>query len=98
MKKKRIINQDLIDYIKNFECIICRKSPVDADHLITRGAGGDDIATNLWGICRHHHVERHAKGLGHMVRNYRACRIWLWLAGRTDILEKHLPDFNLPSR
>lgn len=88
-KHKRIRDQGLLDFVKTLPCIVCRTEPSDPDHVTSRGAGGDDVAMNVWALCRPHHVERHAKGLGHMVRTYPSCVIWLELAGRKDILERY---------
>jgi len=62
--------------------------PSDPDHVTSRGAGGSDVAENVWPLCREHHVERHAKGIGHMIRTYPGCRIWLEHAEREDVLTK----------
>ncbi len=88
IKKKRIKDQSLLDFIKTIPCIICGMIPSDPDHVTTRGAGGDDTAENVWPLCRKHHVERHAKGIKYMIDKYDGCKIWLELANRSDILEK----------
>lgn len=88
MKKKRIVDKELLAFVRTLPCIICRKIPSDPDHITTRGAGGDDVAINIWPVCRDHHTERHNKGLPHMIRTYRSCEIWLTQAGREDVLEK----------
>lgn len=88
-KFKRVIDQDLLDYIKTLNCIICGFTPCDPDHVITRGPGGSDSAINVWPLCHKHHIERHNKGLGHMIRTYEGCRIWLENASRYDMLSKY---------
>lgn len=62
----------------------------DADHLTTRGAGGDDSWDNVWPLCRKHHQERHFYGVGWMVLHYEMCGRWLELNGRQDILDRVL--------
>jgi hypothetical protein len=42
----------------------------DPDHVTSRGAGGDDVAENVWTLCRRHHVERHNEGPRHMALKY----------------------------
>lgn len=88
-KKKRIIDTELIEFIKTIPCIICGRLPSDAHHLTSIGAGGDDIATNLMPLCRQDHSLIHAIGLGTFIRKYSACKIWLENAGRADVLEKY---------
>jgi 5-methylcytosine-specific restriction endonuclease McrA len=88
-KKTRIKNQELIDFIKTLPCLICYMRPSDPDHITTRGAGGHDLADNLWPLCRKHHNERHSKGLGFMIKKYSSCKQWLIKANRKDILEKY---------
>jgi hypothetical protein len=45
-------------------CIILGlcEGPVEADHVRTRGAGGDDRG-NLIPLCRGHHAQRHRMGV-----------------------------------
>ena len=88
-KIKRIIDQDFLDFVKTLPCIACTSEPSDPDHITTRGAGGHDEATNVWPLCREHHVLRHLKGLRFMIQNFPSCRIWLENAGRHDILDKY---------
>lgn len=87
-KRKRIIDQELLDFIKTCPCIISGETPSDPDHIVTKGSGGDDVANNVWPIAHRFHQERHLIGLITFINKYRACRIWLELAGRHDILEK----------
>lgn len=89
MKKIRIRDQYLLDFVKTLPCIICLKIPSDPDHVTTRGAGGGDTANNVWPLCREHHNERHNKGLSYMIEKYSSCTTWLQLADRQDILLRH---------
>ncbi len=57
-----------IKYIKNEECLICFKHPVDPDHLESIGMGGNRKKPTLKHyscvpLCRLHHTERHSIGL-----------------------------------
>lgn len=88
MKKVRVKDQDLLDFVKTLPCICCLKIPSDPDHVTTRGAGGGDTADNVWPLCREHHNERHNKGLSHMVNKYASCLTWLELADRSDVLDR----------
>lgn len=71
--------------------------PSDPDHITTRGAGGDDVAINVWPLCRTHHVERHAKGLMYMIEKYETLQLWLQRAGRKDVLDR-FEDFKKEKR
>ncbi len=69
--KKRIVDAELVKKIKqNAVCCVCRLSPVDAHHLRSRGARGDDLPWNLVPLCRKHHNEVHNLGLIEMCRRH----------------------------
>lgn len=89
LKKKRIQNKDLLKSYHSMKCIICGRSPCDPDHITTKGAGGDDVPSNIWNICRIHHVQRHTMGLGFMINQYKECYVWLYNNNRFDIIEKY---------
>ena len=61
---------------------------IDADHIKSKGAGGDDSLSNLWPLCRGHHRMRHDKGLWHMVQTYENCKKVLVEKGHADLLVK----------
>lgn len=88
IKKKRIVDRGLLDFIKTLKCVVCSDTPCDPDHITTRGAGGDDIARNVWPLCRSHHNERGQIGLPAFVRKYASAQAWMERAGRFDILER----------
>lgn len=68
-KLKRKINKELLEHIRSLRCVACGSyPPCDADHLITRGAGGDDSLENLWPLCRKCHYARHYMGLTEFVK------------------------------
>lgn len=93
-KKKRIQNQDLIDYLKErLECACCNSPPpVDMDHLTTRGAGGSDTFDNLVPLCRtvssSCHNLRHAKGIAYLAERFPSYRAYLRMIGRFDEITK----------
>ncbi len=90
MKAKRVKDRKLLDSVIEQSCVVCgRSGPSDPDHIRSKGAGGSDTANNVWPLCREHHVLRHLKGLGYMVRSFQSCRDWLSDHERTDILEKY---------
>tara|TARA_Y100000593_G_scaffold58461_1_gene108620 strand:+ start:345 stop:626 length:282 start_codon:yes stop_codon:yes gene_type:complete len=60
-------SKDYIKFIKSHFCVICAKSPVDADHLEHIGMGGNRKLNTLKDyscipLCREHHRERHDIG------------------------------------
>lgn len=88
LKTKRIENKELIKSIKEQSCLICNKSPVDVHHLTTKGAGGDDVESNLVPICRKHHSELHQYGLGKFSWKYPRIKEFLVKMKRFDLLDK----------
>ncbi len=84
----RVVDRQLLDAVKKLPCIACGTMPTDPDHITTQGAGGGDVANNVWPLCRACHTIRHLKGLGFMVKNYIGCLMWLRKNKRTDVLEK----------
>lgn len=75
-KPKRKISRAYLAYVRQQPCVICRESPVDADHLSSRGFGSakrvDFYAVPL---CRQHHSERHAIGSDSFAEKY-AVDLW----------------------
>ncbi len=100
-KRKRIVDEELLETIRTLPCIVCRTesisqpSPTQPCHVTSRGAGGDDVAENVIPMCFTHHRMQHDKGWGHMVKSFNGVRTWMRLANRTDILE--LGNAVLPS-
>lgn len=62
---------------ENLHCIICGRSPVDLDHIKTRGSGGTDEPFNFIPSCSTHHRERHAIGLISYSEKYPEVKRWL---------------------
>lgn len=63
---KRIRDPKLLAEITGSNCVICGKVS-DAAHIKSRGAGGDDVPTNLIALCRWHHQLQHAIGWARFV-------------------------------
>ena len=79
-----VSTKEYIKYIKSQPCLVCGNSPVDPDHLETRGMGGKGKKGTITGhiidfttipLCRTHHTERHSHGTKDMNSKY---RIDLW--------------------
>ena len=67
--------KDYLKFIKSHFCIICGKSPVDADHLEHIGMGGNRDKQTLKdfsciNLCRQHHSERHNLGIKMFEKKY----------------------------
>lgn len=87
-KPKRVKDRRLLDEIKKQPCIICGQRPSDPDHVVTRGAGGEDSERNVWPLCRRHHTERHTLGLRRLAHKYSAAMEALQKRGFTDIVKE----------
>lgn len=60
-KRNREIDTDYVRWIHGWPCCICSKYPVDAHHVVTRGAMGSD--RTCLPICHYHHLGWiHSKG------------------------------------
>lgn len=94
--KERVVDENILRAVRLINCLPCfpkeQTTPTEADHVTTRGAGGDDSYENVWPLCTEHHRERHQIGLLTFVRKYPILRRWLEAAKRTDILEKVGPE------
>jgi hypothetical protein len=88
MKPKRIVDLELISYVKTLPCIACGERGGDAHHVTTVGAGGNDLPDNLIPLDRKHHSEWHSIGPSRMVEKYPSIRLWLECAKREDVLER----------
>ncbi len=93
MKPKRIKNTKLLDEVRSIPCLACcsiaLKSGVNvndllesavrshAHHVISVGAGGDDVAGNLMSLCSRHHREIHQVGRRAMSELYPVVADWL---------------------
>lgn len=70
MKPKRIENKELLKKYHKKPCVVCGSIPSDPHHLKSRGAGGDDVETNLIALCRKCHSLIHSIGLTQFVELY----------------------------
>lgn len=61
-KPKRLENEQLLEAFRLMPCAACGARPSDPDHIKTRGAGGEDIESNILPLCRRHHTQRHTIG------------------------------------
>ena len=86
-KPIRIKNPKLLQIIREQPCVICHRSPCDPDHIVTRGAGGDDTPSNLWPLCRSCHTLRHSIGIHRLAQRFPVCLMWLRDHGHDDIVE-----------
>ena len=86
-KPSRTKNRKLLNEIKKRSCIICGKHPSDADHIRSKGAGGSDVESNLWPLCRTHHREKHDIGLRRFATRYPIAFSELRSRGLTEIIE-----------
>lgn len=88
-KPKRIEDPKLIKQVKGQKCVccgICPEGGVDAHHVTSRGAGGDDTVDNLLPVCRIHHAAIHHYGWSKSIRKYHGVYRWLLEHERHDIL------------
>ena len=88
LKKKRIKNPELLESIREKPCLFCGKSPSEAHHITTKGAGGGDTENNLMPVCRKHHAELHQIGYAKMGWKYPTIKTFLMKIGRYDVIEK----------
>lgn len=88
LKKKRIVDRKLIEQVKQMKCLACGSlPPVDADHITTRGAGGDDTEDNLMPLCRRCHTLRHKLGIKTFAKKFLSVRRFLILKKRFDVID-----------
>lgn len=87
-KKTRVHEREAIRDVKKDKCLVCKQTPVDPDHITTRGAGGDNSPSNLWPLCRRHHAERHQIGICTFIERYESAYEWLIFNCRIDVVEK----------
>lgn len=77
-KSKRIVDKKLLASVRLLPCLVCRANPPsEADHIITRGAGGGDVDWNVWPQCVGHHHERHKIGIKTFALKYERAGEWI---------------------
>jgi predicted restriction endonuclease len=92
-KNLRVVDKKLLAEIRLQPCAACGQKPVDAAHIRSRGAGGDDTPDNLLPLCRSHHVEQHKRGWHLMSDKYPNLRFALAVKG-WEIIEGKLNKKN----
>jgi len=89
-KRKRIIDETLLESVRKLPCLACIGGYVDArsysgrvhpHHLISVKAGGPDIATNVAPLCPDHHRKIHEIGITEASKKWPVFRNWLDAAG-----------------
>jgi hypothetical protein len=78
-KPKRIVNRELLDSYHEKPC--AARPPcvgqIVAHHIKSKGAGGDDIESNLMPVCVRHHRMIHELGIKKMLAKYPELRQYL---------------------
>lgn len=87
-KTRPVRDKSLLETVRTLPCLGCMRTPSDAHHVTTVGAGGGDTVDNVMPLCRDHHQEWHRRGGGYMADKYGAVWNWLVLASREDVLKK----------
>jgi hypothetical protein len=85
-KPKRYINEEYLNWIRMQPCFNCKKSPPsDPHHILSRGAGGSDLA--VIPLCRICHVKYHAGDGIKKEACYRGALEYIihWLQGKEDV-------------
>jgi hypothetical protein len=54
-------SQQYLLEIQALGCLVCRQTPSEAAHVVSRGAGG--TWSDLVPLCRDHHREQHTDGI-----------------------------------
>lgn len=80
-KKLRVKNLFLLRKIKKNPCIACGRKPCDPAHILTRGAGNDDVEWNVMPLCRLHHIEQGQIGWFKMKTRYIGVDMELFVKG-----------------
>lgn len=75
MKNNRIQNRPLLDTFHAMNCVVCGRRGCDPAHIVSRGAGGDDVELNLMALCRKHHVEQHSIGWNKMSEKHQSVNL-----------------------
>jgi hypothetical protein len=63
--------------IQSLPCMVCGRYEVDAHHIPSRGAGGQDKLTDMVPLCRVHHQQIHKVGIMTMARRHEEIMSWL---------------------
>lgn len=96
----RIVDEDLLEAVRQLVCLACASlDPQGAweaihdnqirchpHHVVSRGAGGHDLAANVMPLCFKHHREIHSVGTLTMAKRYAVVKDWLIAAGHLVIV------------
>lgn len=88
MKNKRIVNRNLVEYVKTLPSVASGGLGGDCHHVSSRGSGGDDVPENLMPLSRKEHIEWHQLGPKRFCEKYPMALEWLKRAGRSDVLAR----------
>lgn len=88
IRNKTASDRALLELVRTLPCMACTKTPSEAHHVTTRGAGGGDTPTNVMPLCSFHHRLWHFKGPGYMIENFKGVLYWLEFAERFDVIER----------
>lgn len=77
MKTYRIVDTMAKDAAKAMPCVVCARFESDPHHLVSRGAGGDDVEWNLLPLCRICHTAIHKAGLTTFSNKHPQVKAWL---------------------
>lgn len=92
-KKNRVVDPELLAEVRKLPCIACiTPIAVEAHHVTTVGAGGDDVPENVMPLCFTHHrggSDSWHRDPGRFIRKFPSVRYWLEIAGREDILDRY---------
>lgn len=93
-KNTRRVSEPLLEVIRRLPCFACaeldprkalaaigvnKEAISHPHHVISRGAGGDDVAENVIALCATHHEEIHKKGNAFMRARYPTINQWFVL-------------------
>jgi hypothetical protein len=97
-KRMRIVNRELLEEVRNLVCLACASLDVAAareamydnqvrshpHHVISRGSGGGDVASNLLPLCLQHHTEIHKVGNTEFAQKYAVVKNWMISTGHLE--------------
>jgi hypothetical protein len=91
MKIRRIVDESLLEEVRRLPCLAhaCQDPRVALEaigegvtrshphHVVSRGAGGDDVASNVMPLCPACHQEVHTIGMRAMREKYPIIDAWM---------------------
>lgn len=75
-----MVDKELLAQVRLEACLACGKwyrNKIEAHHIVSRGAGGDDSEANVVPLCVLHHAEFHKIGIGRFTEKYIAFEMHL---------------------